>query len=315
MVVNVCRRQASSQTATPTQRQRRLRAPPVEHARAAPGQREGAEQHGVGEIDRQRIRHRAVQAEQHDRGRAHQMGAAPPGQRALAEVLRPREKQQQAEHDLDVHRDHEKRVDVEVHGDQRKRGAGLSGMAASYRLPTKQGVKGRRRSGLIAVARLAKPCPRPRNFSVSRPHGQALGSFSRRPDVGTQGGRAKTAQDRNYLPKGVGNELDGTPRAAARDRRRQALRFSGIGVRRDFGADRRRSRLRGDDVRGLGRLVQRAGGARPLRADAHRIRRSRPIASTAPARCRCASTPITATATRSASSARSRSWRPRASRR
>jgi hypothetical protein len=49
------------------ERQGRLRAPPVEHAGAAPGQREGAEQHAVGEIDRQRIRHGAVEAEQHDR--------------------------------------------------------------------------------------------------------------------------------------------------------------------------------------------------------------------------------------------------------
>ena len=81
-------------------------------------------------------------------------------------------------------------------------------------------------------------------------------------------------------------------------RRRQALHLSGIGVRRHFGADRRRPRLRSDDVRGLGRLVQRVGGARSLRADAHRVRRSRPTASTAPARCRSASTPTTATATR-----------------
>ena len=121
------------------ERQRRLRIALVEHARAAPGQREGAEQHRIGEIDRKRIRHRAVQAEQHDRDRAHQMGAAPPGQRALAEVLRPGEKQQQAEHDLDVHRHHEKRVDVEVHGDQSKRGAALSGMTDKLQVPTKQG--------------------------------------------------------------------------------------------------------------------------------------------------------------------------------
>ena len=33
-------------------------------------------------------------------------------------VLRPGEKQQQTEHDLDIHRHQEKCVDVEVHGDQ-----------------------------------------------------------------------------------------------------------------------------------------------------------------------------------------------------
>src|SRR5690349_8764599 len=62
---------------------------------------------------------------------------------------------------------------------------------------------------------------------------------------------------RNLFTKGVGNELDCTARTSARDHRRQPLRFPGIGVRRDLSADRRRSRLRGDDVRGLSRFVQR----------------------------------------------------------
>jgi hypothetical protein len=43
------------------------------------------------------------------------VGAAPPGERAFGEALSPRKKQKQAEDDLDIHRHHEKRVDVEIH--------------------------------------------------------------------------------------------------------------------------------------------------------------------------------------------------------
>ena len=141
------------------ERQRRLRVALIEHTRAAPGQREGAEQHRIGEIDRKRIRHRAVLAKQHDRDRAQQMGAAPPGERALAEVLRPGEKQQQAEHDLDVHRHQEKCVDVEVHGDQSKRDAGVFRHRHKLRRPRNTRCKAGLNAGLIAVARLAKPFP------------------------------------------------------------------------------------------------------------------------------------------------------------
>jgi hypothetical protein len=56
-----------------------------------------------------------MHSEQHDRDRPQQMRASPPGQSGFREVLRPREQQQQAEHDLDVHRHHEKRVDVQTH--------------------------------------------------------------------------------------------------------------------------------------------------------------------------------------------------------
>jgi hypothetical protein len=69
------------------------------------------------------------------------MGAAPPGERALAEVLRPGEKQQQAEHDLEVHRHQEKCVDVEVHGDQSNAMLLCSGIRTSYRCQQTQGVK------------------------------------------------------------------------------------------------------------------------------------------------------------------------------
>jgi hypothetical protein len=51
----------------------------------------------------------------------------------------------------------------------------LSGMATSYRRPMQQGVKRVPTTGLIAVARLAKPCPHPRNFSDR-------GCLAKRPD-------------------------------------------------------------------------------------------------------------------------------------
>src|SRR5204863_2314215 len=79
----------------------------------------------------------------------------------------------------------------------------LSGMATSYRLPTKQGVKGHRRSGLIAVARLAKPYPRRAIVQITTAWPSAR-SFGRRPDVGTLGGRAKTARYEIIYQKGWG---------------------------------------------------------------------------------------------------------------
>jgi hypothetical protein len=80
-MANTCRRHASSQIAMP----------PSASAgsglcwsnRYAPRQREGAEQHRIGKIDRNRILHRAVQAKQHDRARAQQRGAAPPASARL----------------------------------------------------------------------------------------------------------------------------------------------------------------------------------------------------------------------------------------
>src|SRR5216683_1271460 len=93
----------------------RQHAPPVEHARAGPGDREAEEQDHVGEIDRDRPAHRPVHAEQHDRARPQQMRATPPGDRADLGILHPREQKQQSQDRFDVDRDEEKRVDVEVH--------------------------------------------------------------------------------------------------------------------------------------------------------------------------------------------------------
>jgi hypothetical protein len=93
----------------------RQRRPPVEHACAGPGNGEAHEQQGIGEVDRDRLGNRAVQAEQHDRTRPDQVRAAPPGDGADLRVLDPREQQQQPENRLDVDRHEEKRIDVEIH--------------------------------------------------------------------------------------------------------------------------------------------------------------------------------------------------------
>ena len=58
---------------------------------------------------------RPVHAEQRDRGKPDQMGEAPPADGAKRHVLRPHEKQQQAEDGLDVDRHQKQRVDVEGH--------------------------------------------------------------------------------------------------------------------------------------------------------------------------------------------------------
>ena len=59
-------RQATSHSAAPANKHR-SRPAMVEQARAGPGQRKRREQDRVGEIDRDQIGDRAVQAEQHDR--------------------------------------------------------------------------------------------------------------------------------------------------------------------------------------------------------------------------------------------------------
>jgi len=79
------------------------------------------------------------------------MGAAPPGERALAEVLRPGKKQQQTEHDLDVHRDHERRADVEVYGDRRKRGGDYVRHGGKLPAANETRVNRRQRSGLLRL--------------------------------------------------------------------------------------------------------------------------------------------------------------------
>ena len=93
----------------------RLDRAPIENARARPGHREGGEQQRIGKIDTDEVGDRPVHSEQGDRSKPDQMGKAPPADGAQRHVLRPHEKQQQAEDGLDVDRHQKKRVDVECH--------------------------------------------------------------------------------------------------------------------------------------------------------------------------------------------------------
>src|SRR5262249_6808424 len=81
----------------------------------SPGDSEAEEQDGVGEVDRNRLAHEAVLAEQRDRSRPQQVCAAPPRNRVDLRVLHPREQQQQPENGLDEDGDLEQGADVEIH--------------------------------------------------------------------------------------------------------------------------------------------------------------------------------------------------------
>ena len=88
---------------------------PVEDPRPGPGEAVGREQQRPGKIDRNDVRGRAVKAVKSDRETAHEMGGAPPGDCPCAQVLRPRQQQQQAENGLHIHREEEQRLDVKHH--------------------------------------------------------------------------------------------------------------------------------------------------------------------------------------------------------
>ena len=87
----------------------------IEDPRAVPGHAERREQQDVGQIDRNEIRHRAVEPVQQHRGGAQQMRARPPGDGLHARVLQPHQQQQQTEDNLDVDGEQEQRVDFERH--------------------------------------------------------------------------------------------------------------------------------------------------------------------------------------------------------
>jgi hypothetical protein len=95
--------------------QDRQRLASVEDAGAHPRHGISKKQDRVGDVDRDRIRHRSVHAEQADRACPHQMRAAPPGDGMDLGVLDPREQQQQSEDCLDIDSNQEQGVDVETH--------------------------------------------------------------------------------------------------------------------------------------------------------------------------------------------------------
>ena len=93
----------------------RQRPAPVKHASAGPRHGKGEEQDRIGEVDRDRLRYLAKHSKQHDRTRAHQMRKSPPGHGANLQVLHPGKQQQKTKDRLDIDRNKEERVDVEIH--------------------------------------------------------------------------------------------------------------------------------------------------------------------------------------------------------